>query len=156
MANCVQAGLQTEFADLPEWRVVFRLLDNFFLGIFIFEVVARGGVTSYLGKEPCWSMFRDPWVIFDVTVIGISALEFWVLDKVELPFPVSVLRLVRLLKLAKILANLKCEPRVCRTVRAGVDDGAVFLHDGPLFPHLQGKPHKMGLQPSCPRASVYS
>ncbi len=93
--NAAILGLETYPAVMAEYGTVLKTADQLLLWIFVFELVLR-----FAGLGP--RMFRDPWSIFDVIVVGIAFLPangaFAVL---------RAARVLRVLRLISIFPRLK-------------------------------------------------
>lgn len=88
-------GLETYPSIVAKHGTVLHLLDQTVLWIFVLEVVVKMGAE---GSKP-WRYFKDPWNIFDFTIV---AAAFMPLDAQF----VTVLRLVRVLRVLKLVRAL--------------------------------------------------
>ena len=84
-------GLETYPSVVEGNKGLLHALDQIILWIFVVEVVIKMGAE---GSKP-WRYFRDPWNIFDFTIVAVCFLP------VESSF-VAVLRLARILRVLKV------------------------------------------------------
>lgn len=94
--NSVFMGLQLQFED-GRLFIANVVIESAFLVIFIIEFLLRFGLL----KDPK-RIFSDRWSQFDFVIIVASAFDLWGQADI-LPFPISVLRLLRLMRLAKLM-----------------------------------------------------
>jgi voltage-gated sodium channel len=91
----VLAGVETNAAFVERHHAVLRFLDGFIL--FIFGAEAALKMAAH-GRAP-WRYFRDPWNVFDFTVLLLCLLP------AAGPFA-AVLRLARALRLLRLVSAL--------------------------------------------------
>lgn len=95
LLNAAILGLETYPAVMVEYGRLLKTADQVLLWIFVFELLLR-----FVGLGP--RMFRDPWSIFDIIVVGIAFLPdngaFAVL---------RAARVLRVLRLISIFPRLK-------------------------------------------------
>jgi voltage-gated sodium channel len=91
----VLVGLETH----PGWAArhgdLLRTLDQIVLGIFVVEILVKWGAEL---PRP-WTYFRDPWNIFDFTIVAVCLLPL------DSEFA-AVLRLVRVLRVLRLVTAL--------------------------------------------------
>tara|TARA_B100001939_G_C16941227_1_gene618376 strand:+ start:1321 stop:2289 length:969 start_codon:yes stop_codon:yes gene_type:complete len=118
LAAGVVVGMQTYKEFEAEHHQILNLLDKLILGIFVLEVVIK---LIAEGKNP-WNYFRDPWNIFDFTIVAVCLLP------IQNSQFVAVLRLARVLRVLKLVSAI---PRLQVLVNAVLKSipsiGYVFL-----------------------------
>ena len=90
----VVVGMQTYKDFEAEHHDLLTLLDRIILGIFVLEVVIK---IIAEGKTP-WNYFKDPWNIFDFSIVAICLLP------IQNSQFVAVLRLARVLRVLKLVS----------------------------------------------------
>jgi len=95
LANAVILGLETSATVMARWGSLLMAIDTAILAIFVVEIALR--LTAYR-----LSFFRDPWSVFDFTVIAIA------LFPASGPFAVlRALRVLRVLRLISLVPSMK-------------------------------------------------
>ncbi len=97
IVNAVILGLETSAAVMREWGPQLLALDKFILAVFVVEIVLR--IAAYRG-----AFFRDPWSIFDFSVVAIAL--------VPASGPFAVLRALRVLRVLRMLTIVPSMRRV--------------------------------------------
>jgi voltage-gated sodium channel len=95
--NAVILGMQTATETLATWQGVLYLLDKTCLVIFVLELCLR--IYVWRGR-----FFRDPWSLFDLTVVAIAL--------VPASGPLAVLRTLRVLRVLRVLTIVPSMRRV--------------------------------------------
>lgn len=95
--NAVILGMQTAKETLASWQGVLFTLDKACLAIFVVELLIR--LYAWRGR-----FFKDPWSIFDLTVILIAL--------VPASGPLAVLRALRVLRVLRVLTIVPSMRRV--------------------------------------------
>ncbi len=95
--NAAILGLQTATVSLSSWQPTLRVLDKICLSIFIVEILMRLYV---------WRLrfFKDPWSIFDFSVVAIALIPA--------TGPLAVLRALRVLRVLRVLTIVPSMRRV--------------------------------------------
>ncbi len=118
MAAGIVVGLQTYRDFEARHHDLLSALDAIILGIFVLEVLIK---LIAEGKTP-WNYFRDPWNIFDFTIVVVCLLP------IQNSQFVAVLRLARVLRVLKLVSAV---PRLQILVNAVLKSipsiGYVFL-----------------------------
>ncbi|NND91352.1 MAG: ion transporter [Granulosicoccus sp.] len=97
LVNAVILGLETFPTLMKSHGRLLKGLDAAILGVFIVELTLR--ITAH-----GWRFFRDPWSLFDFTVIAIAL--------VPASGPLAVLRTLRVLRVLRILTLMPSMRRV--------------------------------------------
>ncbi len=105
LANAVILGLETSPALMARWGDTLTLLDRLTLGVFVLEIGAH--VYAHGGR-----FFRDPWSVFDFTVVAIAL--------VPASGPFAVLRALRVLRVLRILTIVPSMRRVVGGMLAAI------------------------------------
>jgi len=95
--NAVILGMQTAKETLASWQGVLFVLDKACLAIFVVELLVR--LYAWRGR-----FFKDPWSIFDLTVVVIAL--------VPASGPLAVLRALRVLRVLRVLTIVPSMRRV--------------------------------------------
>lgn len=95
--NAAILGMQTSPALVANWGELLRVLDMLILGVFVVEIAAR----IYVHRA---AFFRDPWSLFDFTVVAIAL--------VPASGPFSVLRALRVLRVMRMVTMVPSMRRV--------------------------------------------
>lgn len=95
--NAAILGLQTSTSLVSRWGEVLHLLDTCILGVFVAEIAVR----IYVYRS---GFFRDPWSLFDFTVIAIAL--------VPASGPLSILRALRVLRVMRMVTMVPSMRRV--------------------------------------------
>ncbi len=88
LVNAAILGLETSPAAMAGWGGLLMRLDQAILAVFVIELVIR--ILAH-----GWRFFRDPWSVFDFTVIVIALLPA--------TGPFAVLRALRVLRVLRLL-----------------------------------------------------
>ncbi len=95
--NAAILGMQTSPSLVASWGELFRVVDVLILGVFVVEIAAR----IYVHRA---AFFRDPWSLFDFTVVAIAL--------VPASGPFSVLRALRVLRVMRMVTMVPSMRRV--------------------------------------------
>ena len=95
--NAAILGMQTSPSLVASWGELLRVVDVLILGVFVVEIAAR----IYVHRA---AFFRDPWSLFDFTVVAIA------LAPASGPF--SVLRALRVLRVMRMVTMVPSMRRV--------------------------------------------
>lgn len=95
--NAVVLGLQTAPELMAGWQGALFLADKICLSIFVAELLIR----LYAMR---WRFFKDPWSVFDLTVVAIAL--------VPASGPLSVLRAFRVLRILRLITIVPSMRRV--------------------------------------------
>lgn len=95
--NAVILGMETYPAVMAEWGSILIGVDSIILTIFVVEILAR--IVVYRSR-----FFRDPWSLFDFTVVAIAL--------VPASGPFEVLRALRVLRVLRLLTMVPSMRRV--------------------------------------------
>ncbi len=93
----------------PQTMQILHLLDQICLAIFVIEIALKFAVMRF-------AMFRDPWNVFDVIVVGIALLPA--------SGPLSVLRALRVLRIMRLVTVIPSMRRVVTGMFAAIPGGA--------------------------------
>jgi voltage-gated sodium channel len=105
IVNAIVLGLETSAAAMAQFGVLLRSLDTFILGLFVIEILVR--VYAYRAE-----FFRDPWSVFDLSVVAIALLPA--------TGPLAVIRALRVLRVLRALTLLPSMRRVVGGLLASV------------------------------------
>jgi voltage-gated sodium channel len=105
IVNAVILGMETSPTLMQAWGPALLALDKAILAVFVVEIVLR--VVAYRG-----AFFRDPWSLFDLTVVAIAL--------VPASGPFSVLRALRVLRVLRILTIVPSMRRVVGGLLAAI------------------------------------
>ncbi len=95
LINAAILGLETSPAIMSRWGNLLLGLDQLILGVFVIELALRIAAHG-------WRFFRDPWGVFDFTVVAIALLP------ASGPFAVlRALRVLRVLRLLSMVPNMR-------------------------------------------------
>jgi len=97
VVNAVTLGLETSRGILASYGDVLHLIDRIALGIFVAELLLR--LYAYGTR-----FFRDPWSLFDLTVVGIALIPA--------SGPFSVVRALRVLRVLRLVSQVPSIRRV--------------------------------------------
>ncbi|RRV14124.1 ion transporter [Stutzerimonas xanthomarina] len=103
--NAAILGMQTSPALVANWGELLRVLDMLILGVFVVEIAAR----IYVHRA---AFFRDPWSLFDFTVVAIAL--------VPASGPFSVLRALRVLRVMRMVTMVPSMRRVVGALLAAI------------------------------------
>lgn len=95
--NAVILAMETSPEIMAEWGPLLLTLDSIILGIFVVEITLR----FIADPKGFW---RDPWRIFDLTIIAIALLPA--------TGPLAVLRAFRILRILRLVAAVPAMRRV--------------------------------------------
>ncbi|UOD50879.1 ion transporter [Orrella daihaiensis] len=95
--NAIVLGMQTATETLASWQPTLYVLDKACLAIFVIELLLR--LYVWRGR-----FFKDPWSIFDLTVVAIAL--------VPASGPLAVLRALRVLRVLRVLTIVPSMRRV--------------------------------------------
>jgi len=95
--NAAILGMQTSPSLVASWGELLSVLDMLILGVFVVEIAAR----IYVHRA---AFFRDPWSLFDFTVVAIAL--------VPASGPFSVLRALRVLRVLRMVTMVPSMRRV--------------------------------------------
>lgn len=97
LLNSVLLGLETSSIVMNEWGEFILVVDKVILALFVVEIVVR----LYVFRLKFW---RDPWSIFDFTVVAIALIPA--------SGPFAVLRALRVLRVLRLLTMVPSMRRV--------------------------------------------
>ena len=103
--NAVLLGLETSQSLMLEWGSLLYAIDALILVIFVVEIVLRILVHRL-------SFFRDPWSLFDFTVVAIALIPA--------SGPFAVLRALRVLRVLRLLTMVPSMRRVIGGMMAAI------------------------------------
>ena len=95
--NAIILGLETVPAAMQHYGSILLAADRFILGVFVVEILLR----IYAHRL---AFFRDPWSIFDFSVVAIAL--------VPASGPLAVLRALRILRVLRLLTLVPSMRRV--------------------------------------------
>jgi len=95
--NAIILGLETVPQAMERYGTFLLAVDHFILGVFVIEILLR----IYAHRL---SFFRDPWSLFDFTVVAIAL--------VPASGPLAVLRALRILRVLRLLTLVPSMRRV--------------------------------------------
>ncbi len=95
--NALVLGLQTAPELMAGWQGALLIVDKICLSIFVVELLIR----LYAMR---WRFFKDPWSVFDLTVVAIAL--------VPASGPLSVLRAFRVLRILRVITIVPSMRRV--------------------------------------------
>ena len=95
--NAIILGLETVPQAMERYGAFLLAVDHFILGIFVIEILLR----IYAHRL---AFFRDPWSLFDFTVVAIAL--------VPASGPLAVLRALRILRVLRLLTLVPSMRRV--------------------------------------------
>ena len=108
LVNAAILGAMTTDVS-PETMRLLYILDMICLAVFVFEIALKFAMMRF-------SMFRDPWNVFDFIVVAIALLPA--------SGPLSVLRALRVLRLMRLVTVVPSMRRVVNGMFAAVPGGA--------------------------------
>lgn len=103
--NAVILGLETSPTLMADYGPILLSIDSVILFLFVIEIIAR--IFVYRG-----AFFRDPWSLFDLTVVAIAL--------VPASGPLAVLRAFRVLRVLRALTLLPSMRRVVGGLLASI------------------------------------
>lgn len=95
----VLVGIETDAQLVHEWHTLLLTLDRIVLAIFIVEIVVKMGAE---GSRP-WRYFRDPWNVFDFSIVAVALIP----GAGQYAVVLRLARLLRVLKLVRVLPKLQ-------------------------------------------------
>lgn len=95
----VLVGLETYPKMRAQYGIAINLLNEIVVIIFLIEVFIKMGAH---GRQP-WNYFKDPWNVFDFTIVAVSLLE--PILPVDTSF-VTVLRMARIVRVFRLITVL--------------------------------------------------
>lgn len=95
--NAVILGLETDKEMHDAYGSLFSAIDRLILSVFVCELLAK----FYVHR---WQMFKDPWSVFDVFVVGVAL--------VPATGHLSVLRSLRILRILRLISAVPSMRRV--------------------------------------------
>ena len=117
--NAITLGLETFPAVMERFGPLLLTLDRIFLAIFTVEIAARLWVHR-------GAFFRDPWNVFDFTIVAIALLPA--------TGPFTVLRALRVLRVLRLISTVKSLKRVVGAlVEALPGMGSIIVLMGLVF-----------------------
>ena len=105
LLNAALLGLETSASAMAATGGLIVLLDRAILGVFVVEIVLR----LYAHRAAFW---RDPWSVFDFTVVAIAL--------VPATGPLAVLRSLRVLRVLRLLTMVPSMRRVVGALLAAI------------------------------------
>ena len=103
--NAIILGLETSQSLMHRWGGLLHAIDTVILVVFVAEIVLRILVHRL-------SFFRDPWSLFDFTVVAIAL--------VPASGPLAVLRALRVLRVLRLLTMVPSMRRVIGGMMAAI------------------------------------
>ncbi|WP_292158273.1 ion transporter [Brevundimonas sp.] len=117
--NAITLGLETSSWVMDRIGPVLLVLDRIVLAVFVIEVVARIAVHRL-------AFFRDPWSLFDFTVVAIALMPA--------AGPFSVLRALRILRVLRMITIVPSLKRVVGALISALPGmGSIVLLIGLIF-----------------------
>ncbi|MCQ4262753.1 ion transporter [Stutzerimonas stutzeri] len=111
--NAVILGMQTSASLVASWGEVLRVLDTLILSVFVLEIAAR----IYVHRL---AFFRDPWSLFDFTVVAIAL--------VPASGQFSILRALRVLRVMRMVTMVPSMRRVVGALLSAIPGlGAIAM-----------------------------
>lgn len=95
----ILVGVETDATLAHEWHWLLAPLDKIVLAIFVLEIVVKMGAE---GSKP-WRYFRDPWNVFDFTIVAVA----FVPGAAQYAVVLRLARLLRVLKLVRAVPKLQ-------------------------------------------------
>lgn len=117
--NAIVLGLDTSDSLMARWGGIINGLDQIILGVFVVEILLR----LYVHRL---RFFRDPWSLFDFTVVAIAL--------VPAGGAFAVLRALRILRVLRLLSAVPSMRRMVAGLLSAIPGlGAVFSMLGLFF-----------------------
>lgn len=117
--NAVTLGLETSQAVMERFGSVLHIIDRILLSLFVLEIAARL-MADFRG------FWRDPWRIFDFSVVAIAL--------VPATGAFSVLRAFRILRVMRLISNIRAIRRVVTGLLQAIPGmGSIVLLLGLVF-----------------------
>ncbi len=105
LINAVILGLETSAAVMLKAGPLLLAIDHLILAVFVIEIAAR----LYVFRSAFW---RDPWSLFDFTVVAIALIPA--------SGPFAVLRALRVLRVLRLLTMVPSMRRVVGALLAAI------------------------------------
>jgi len=105
VVNAIVLGLETVPSVMQDYGVFLLAIDSVILGVFVVEILLR----LYAHRL---DFFRDPWSLFDFTVVGIALIPA--------SGPLAVLRALRILRALRLLTLVPSMRRVVGALMASI------------------------------------
>lgn len=105
LINAVVLGLETSDSMMAHYGPMLLAIDTVILGLFVIEILAR--IFVYRGN-----FFRDPWSLFDLTVVAIAL--------VPASGPLAIIRALRVLRVLRALTLMPAMRKVVGGLLASV------------------------------------
>ncbi|MGH1361373.1 MAG: ion transporter [Burkholderiaceae bacterium] len=119
LINAIILGLETYDSVTSNYGLILTALDSTILAIFVVEIALR--ITAH-----GWQFFKDPWGIFDFTVVGIALIPA--------SGALAVLRSLRILRALRILTLVPSMRRVVGGLLGAIPGlGSVIMVMGLIF-----------------------
>jgi len=103
--NAIILGLETEPTIQATYGGLLGTLDRLILSIFVMELLVRFYVKG-------WAIFKDPWSVFDIIVVGIALIPA--------TGHLSVLRSLRVLRILRLISAIPSMRRVVTGLLAAI------------------------------------
>ena len=117
--NAIILAMETSPSIMATWGPLLVTLDGIILGIFVVEIVVR------FVADPR-GFWRDPWRIFDLTIIAIALLPA--------TGPLAILRAFRILRILRLVAAVPAMRRVATALLQALPGmGSIVLLLGLIF-----------------------
>lgn len=108
LINAVILGMETSSALMADWGEWLKIADKTILAIFVVEIALRLIAHRF-------SYFRDPWNVFDFSVVLIALLPA--------SGPLAVLRALRVLRVLRLVTLVPSMKRVVGVAGSRFGDG---------------------------------
>jgi len=119
LLNAVTLGLETEPTIVARWGDILQVVDRFALTVFVLEITAKLIVQRA-------RFFRDPWNLFDFTVVAVAL--------VPTSGPLAVLRALRVLRVLRLVTVVPSLRRVVGALLSALPGmGSIVLLLGLIF-----------------------
>lgn len=119
LLNAATLGLETSGTIMARWGGLLEALDRLLLVVFTAEIAFR--VYAFRGR-----FFRDPWGLFDITVVAIA----WI----PATGPMSVLRALRVLRVLRLISVVPSMRHVVEAMLHALPGmGSIVLLMGLIF-----------------------
>jgi voltage-gated sodium channel len=103
--NAIVLGLETVPSIMQDYGAILLLTDSIILAVFVVEILLRLFAHRF-------AFFRDPWSLFDFTVVGIALIPA--------SGPLAVLRALRILRVLRLLTLVPSMRRVVGALMASI------------------------------------
>jgi len=119
LLNAVTLGLETEPSIVARWGGILQAVDVFVLTVFVLEISAKLIVQRL-------SFFRDPWNLFDFSVVALALIPT--------SGPLAVLRALRVLRVLRLVTVVPSLRRVVGALLSALPGmGSIVLLLGLIF-----------------------